>query len=64
MDYLQKNSVKQRGSKKNPNNKFHYEGLPKPGPYKNFGILENNIEEFNKNLISTTIINQNLGQEN
>lgn len=57
-DSLNANSVKQRGSKGNPNNKYHYEGLPKPGPYKNFGILDANIEEFNNNLISTKIINK------
>ena len=63
MDFLNENSVKQRGSKKNPNNKFHYEGLPKPGPYKNFGILDENIEEFNKNVIRVTIIDNSSRQE-
>jgi RHS repeat-associated protein len=59
-DSLNANSVKQRGSKGNPNNKYHYEGLPKPGPHKNFGILDANIEEFNSNVISTKIINKDL----
>jgi len=57
-DSLNANSVKQRGSKGNPNNKYHYESLPKPGLYKNFRILDANIDEFNSNLIITTIINK------
>jgi len=56
IDDLNTNAVKQRGSKNNPNNKYHYEGLPKPGPDKNFGILDGNIGEFNNNVIGVSII--------
>lgn len=58
LESLHSNSVKQRGSKNNPNNKYHYEGLIKSGKYKNFGILDSNIGEFNRNVIKTRIINK------
>ncbi|GFP78431.1 RHS repeat-associated core domain-containing protein [Clostridium fungisolvens] len=53
---MQETAVPQRGSKGNPNVKYHYEGLEINGPYKNYGITPEQIDIFNKNILNIKII--------
>ncbi|WP_220483157.1 RHS repeat-associated core domain-containing protein [Paenibacillus thiaminolyticus] len=55
-EYIQKTAVPQRGSKKSPNIRYHYEGLPKKGEHINYGITPSELETFNDNLINVKML--------
>ena len=55
-EYLKENAIPQQGSKGMPNVKYHYEGLEVNGPFKNYGIPQEELEFFNKNILDIFLI--------